>query len=57
MPAINISKNPIHHSHTKHIGIRHHLSRELVEDKVVSLDHVPIEKIIVDIFTKVSDAT
>ena len=41
--AINISKNPIFHSRTKHIDIRHHFIRDLVEDKIVSLEYVPIE--------------
>jgi hypothetical protein len=29
--AINISKNPIQHSRTKHINVRHHFIRDLVE--------------------------
>ena len=41
--AINISKNPVLHSRTKHIDIRHHFIRDLVEDKIVSLEYVPIE--------------
>jgi len=37
--AINISKNPVQHSRTKHIDIRHHFLRDLVESEVVSLFH------------------
>ena len=54
--AINISKNPIQHSRTKHIDIRHHFIRDLVEDKIVTLEHVAIEKQLTDIFTKTLDA-
>jgi hypothetical protein len=35
--AINISKNPVQHSRTKHINIRHHFLCDLVESEVVSL--------------------
>ena len=56
LSAINISKNPIQHSRTKHIDIRHHFIRELVEDKAISLEHVTTENQIVDIFTKAFDA-
>ena len=38
--AINISKNPIQHSWTKHIEIRHHFIRELVEDGTLSLEFI-----------------
>ena len=38
--AINISKNPIQHSRTKCIEIRHHFIRELVEDGILTLDFI-----------------
>jgi hypothetical protein len=41
--AINISKNPVQHSRTKHIDIRHHFLRDLVEYVVVSLSFIPTE--------------
>ena len=53
--AINISKNPIQHSRTKHIDIRHHFIRELVEDKIIKLEHVKTENQLADIFTKALD--
>jgi hypothetical protein len=55
MSAINISKNPIQHSRTKHIDIRHHFIRELVEDKIVILEHVTTGEQLADIFTKALD--
>ena len=42
--AINISKNPVQHSRTKHIDIQHHFIRELVENKTVIIEHVTTEK-------------
>lgn len=55
MSAINISKNPIQHSRTKHIDIRRHFIRELVEENVVSITHVTSENQLADIFTKPLD--
>ncbi|CAM9000587.1 unnamed protein product [Rhodiola kirilowii] len=55
MSAISISKNPVQHSRTKHIDIRHHFIRELVEQKVVSLQHVTTDKQLAVIFTKPLD--
>jgi hypothetical protein len=55
LSAINISKNPIQHSRTKHIDIRHHFIRDLVEDNVITLEHVNTEEQIADIFTKALD--
>jgi hypothetical protein len=42
--AINISKDPVQHSQTKHIDIRHHFLRDLVESEVV-LSHLSPLKI------------
>ena len=56
LSAINISKNPIQHSRTKHNDIRHHFIRDLVEEKIVTLEHVDTEEQLADIFTKALDA-
>lgn len=50
--AIQISKNPVQHSRTKHIDIRHHFIRELVEEKTTFLEYVSIEDQLADILTK-----
>ncbi|KAG7553143.1 Integrase catalytic core [Arabidopsis thaliana x Arabidopsis arenosa] len=42
--AIDITKNPVHHTRTKHIGIRHHFIRELVEGKLVEILYIDTEK-------------
>ena len=54
--SINISKNPIQHSRTKHIDICHYFIRELVEEKIVALEHVATELQLADLFTKALDA-
>ncbi|XP_058761388.1 secreted RxLR effector protein 161-like [Vicia villosa] len=56
LSSINISKNPIQHSRTRHIDIRHHFIREQVEDKVITLEHVVTERQLDDIFIKALDA-
>ena len=38
--AINMSKNPVMHSKTKHIPIKYHFLRERVSQKVVKLEYV-----------------
>ena len=53
--AIDISKNPVQHSETKHIEIRYHFTRDLVERKIVALDYIPTERQNADIFTKPLD--
>lgn len=57
MSSINISKNRVQHNFTKHIGKQHHFIRELVEDKLVTLDHESIENQLANIFTKALDVT
>jgi hypothetical protein len=55
--AINISKNPVQHSRTKHIDIRHHFLCDLVESEVVSLSFIPSEYKLTDILTKPLDGS
>lgn len=50
--AINIYKNPFQHSHTKHICIRHHFIRDLVENKIINIEHISTENQLADLFTK-----
>jgi hypothetical protein len=50
--AINIPKNPVQHSSTKHIDIQYHFIRDLVESRVISLSVMPIENQLADILTK-----
>ena len=53
--AIDISKNPVQHSKTKHIEIRYHFIRNLVERKIVCIKYIPTERQNADIFTKPFD--
>ena len=50
--AINISKNPVMHTKTKHIVIKYHFLRQVDLDKEVKLEYVNIKEQVVDIFTK-----
>ena len=42
--AIDIYKNSVQHSKTKHIDIRYHFIRDLVERKIVCLEYIPTER-------------
>ena len=53
--TIDISKNPVQHSKTKHIEIRYHFIRDLIERKTVTLEYIPNECQNADIFTKSLD--
>ena len=50
--VINISKNPVQHSQTRHIEIRHHFIRELMEDGILTLEFIPTRDQRADFFTK-----
>ena len=48
--AINLSKNPVQHSKSKHIEIHYHFIQDLVEEKVMCPEFIHT-----DIFTKPLD--
>eukprot|EP00253_Pinus_taeda_P007717 PITA_07717 len=50
--AINISKNPVMHSKTKHIPIKYHFLREQVLEQKVNLEYVPSKEQVANILTK-----
>jgi hypothetical protein len=55
--AINISRNSVQHSWTKHINIIHHFLHDLVVSEAVSLSFIPIENQMADILTKPLDGS
>ena len=50
--AISISKNPMFHGQTKHIKIKYHFIREVLQSNVVLLVHCSSENQLTNIFTK-----
>ncbi|GJR65352.1 copia protein [Tanacetum coccineum] len=50
--AIDLSENPVQHSRTKHIEIRHHFLRDNVQKGHISIEKVPSVDNIVDILMK-----
>nr|GEX08141.1 hypothetical protein [Tanacetum cinerariifolium] len=54
--AICIVKNPVYHSKTKHIEIRHHFIRDCFEKKLINVDHIHTDENVTDLLTKLFDA-
>ncbi|GJS40818.1 hypothetical protein Tco_0565861 [Tanacetum coccineum] len=50
--AIELSRNPVQHSRTKHIEIRHHFLHDNVQKGSISIKKVASEDNIADILTK-----
>ncbi|XP_073137034.1 secreted RxLR effector protein 161-like [Henckelia pumila] len=50
--AIAITQNPVMHSRTKHIDVRHHFIREHVLKKEIQMIYVSTDQQAADIFTK-----
>jgi hypothetical protein len=53
--AIKLANNPVNHSRTKHIDIRHHFLRDHKAKGDIALSHVSTDKQLADIFTKPLD--
>ena len=50
--VINLTKNPVQHSRTKHIEIRHHFIRDHVTNEDCEIQFVSTENQLADLFTK-----
>ncbi|GKV32349.1 hypothetical protein SLEP1_g40963 [Rubroshorea leprosula] len=50
--AIKLSRNPVLHGRSKHIHVRYHFLRNLVQDRTIELIYFRIEDQVADIFTK-----
>ena len=50
--AIKLARNNGYSPRTKHIDVRHHYIRELLEENVLELNYVPSAENLADIFTK-----
>lgn len=50
--AIAIAQNPVNHSRTKHIDIRHHYVREAIQDGIITLEYCSTKEMVADLLTK-----
>ena len=50
--AEKLSKNNIQHGRTKHIDIKHHFIREVVQSKQIEIKHIASSEMLADILTK-----
>jgi len=50
--AIAIARNSIAHARTKHIDIRFHYVREVIEEGIIEIEYCPTEVMIADLLTK-----
>ncbi|GKA34233.1 hypothetical protein Tco_0720662, partial [Tanacetum coccineum] len=55
--TICVVKNPVYHSRTKHIEIRHHFIRDCYEKRLINVLKIHIDSNVVDLLTKGFDVT
>jgi hypothetical protein len=53
--AIRLAENPIEHSHTKNVDIRHHFLRDHQQKGDIEVYHICTENQLADIFTNPLD--
>lgn len=52
LSAQNLARNPVYHARSKHIVIRYHFIREVIQKGDVELKYVPTNDMIADMLTK-----
>ena len=50
--AMCLAKNPKNHPRTKHIDVKYHYTRDMVERNVVKVEYVPTDQMLADTLTK-----
>lgn len=50
--AIRLAVNDIYQPRTKHIDVRHHFVREMLEQNKLQIEHIPTAEMVADIMTK-----
>jgi hypothetical protein len=50
--CVKLSENPISHDSTKHVEIKYHYIRDMVQRKEVRVEYLPTDEQIVDVLTK-----
>ena len=50
--SVKLSTNPVFHDRSKHIEIKYHYLRDMVQRKLIELKYVSTEEQVVDILTK-----
>jgi hypothetical protein len=49
---VKLSENPVFHDRSKHVEIKYHYIRDMVQRKAVHVQYLPTHEQIADIFTK-----
>jgi hypothetical protein len=50
--CVNLSENPVFHDISKHIEIKYHYIRDMVQRKTIHIQYLRTHENIIDIFTK-----
>lgn len=50
--AIHLASNESYHPRTKHIDVRHHFVRQIIQAGQIELKHIPTQNMVADIMTK-----
>ena len=50
--CIKISSNPVFHDHSKHMEMRYHYLRDMVQRRAISLRYIPTDEQTADVLTK-----